>query len=98
MLVTGLVVFIAALLILSKLPRRLLLRALKHDLAIDLAVSSITLYLHWGSFEGVMAATIAGLLTSLATSGMKRLIGYIDGKRYVSGIIRLYPIGTRDFS
>src|SRR6266853_2114528 len=97
MLLTGLIVFIGALLTLSKLPRRTLLRSLKHDMAIDLAVSGITLYLHWGSFDGVMAATVAGLLTSLATSGLKRLIGYIDGRRYVPGLIRLYSIGTREF-
>jgi hypothetical protein len=75
-----------------------MLRALKHDLAIDLAVSGVTLFIHWGSFEGVMAASIAGLLTSLATSGMKRLVGYIDGRIYRPGLIRLYPIGAREFS
>ena len=98
MLLTGLIVFIGALLILSKLPRRTLLRSLKHDMAIDLAVSGTTLFIHWGSFEGVMAATIAGLLTSVATSGLKRLIGFIDGRIYHPGLIRLYPIGAREFS
>jgi hypothetical protein len=36
-----------------------------------------------------MAATVAGLLTSLATSGLKRLVGYIDGERYYPGILNL---------
>jgi hypothetical protein len=36
-----------------------------------------------------MAATVAGLLTSLATSGLKRLFGYIDGNQYHIGRIRL---------
>jgi hypothetical protein len=74
---------------LAKLPRRWLLRALKHDIAIDVTVSVLVLLLHWGSFSGVMAATIAGLLTSLATSGAKRLVGYIDGDRYFPGIFCL---------
>jgi hypothetical protein len=41
------------------------------------------------TFSGIMAATIAGLLTSLATSGAKRLFGFIDGKNYVPGVIHL---------
>ena len=65
------------------------LEALKHDLAIDLTVSLIVLLVHWGTFSGVMAATVAGLLTSLATSGIKRLFGYIDGNSYIVGRIRL---------
>ena len=31
----------------------------------------------------------AGLMTSLATSGLKRLVGYIDGDCYYPGRIRL---------
>ena len=75
--------------ILAKLPRRTMLRVLKHDLALDIAVSLITLMIHWGTFSGVMAATVAGLLTSLATSGLKKLIGYADGDNYYPGKIRL---------
>jgi NhaP-type Na+/H+ or K+/H+ antiporter len=89
MLMTGLLVFLAAALILAKLPRRLMLRALNNTLAIDLTVSVIVLAIHWGTFSGVMAATVAGLLTSLASSGLKRLIGYADAKRYYPGIINL---------
>src|SRR5258708_40165618 len=98
MLLTGLFVFAGVMLLLLKLPRRTMLRCLHHDLELDLTVSFLVLAIHWGAFSGIMAATIAGLLTSLATSGLKRLIGYIDGRRYVPGIIRLYPIGTREFS
>ena len=36
-----------------------------------------------------MAATEAGLLMSLATSGAKRLFGYILSNRYVPGVIHL---------
>ena len=52
-------------------------------------MSLFTLMIHWGTFSGVMAATVAGLLTSLATSGLKRLVGYIDGDKYWPGRIRL---------
>jgi nucleoside permease NupC len=89
MIATGLVVFLSVALILIKLPRRLMLRALHHDVAIDLLVSVIVLYLHWGTFSGVMAATFAGLLTSVATSALKRLFGYIDQDGYRRGILNL---------
>ena len=82
-------VFLGVAAILIKLPRRWMLRALRYDLAIDLAVSAIVLLIHWGTFSGVMAATVAGLLTSVATSGLKRLVGYIDGERYYPGILNL---------
>ena len=98
MLLTGLFVFAGVMLLLLKLPRRTMLRALHHDLELDLTVSFLVLAIHWGTFSGVMAATIAGLLTSIATSGLKRLLGHIEGRIYHPGLIRLYPIGAREFS
>lgn len=89
MLATGFTVFLGVALILAKLPRRTMLKALKHDLAIDLVVTVLTLVIHWGTFSGVMAATVAGLMTSMATSGLKQLFGYIDGNNYHVGRIRL---------
>jgi nucleoside permease NupC len=89
MLFTGIMIFIGVFLILIKLPRKMMLRVLKHDLMIDIAVTCLVLFIHFGTFSGVMAATVAGLLTSLATSGMKRLFGYIDGNDYHIGRIRL---------
>jgi nucleoside permease NupC len=89
MLSTGFMVFLGVALIFAKLPRRLMLQTLHHDLMIDLLVSCLVLLIHWGTFAGAMAATVAGLLTSLATSGLKRLIGHIHGSTYYPGRIRL---------
>ena len=89
MLITGLTIFLGVALLLVKLPRRTMLRVLKHDLKLDLAVTTLVLLIHWGTFSGVMAATAAGLLTSITTSGLKRLVGYIDGDNYYPGRIRL---------
>jgi nucleoside permease NupC len=89
MLMTGLMVFLGVALILAKLPRRLMLKALHHDMELDVLVSVLTLIVHWGTFSGVMAATVAGLLTSLATSGAKRLFGYIQNNRYHPGVFYL---------
>jgi nucleoside permease NupC len=92
MFFTGIAIFAGVAALLAKLRRRWMLRALNHDLALDLAVSAITLVVHWGTFSGVMAATIAGLLTSVATSTAKRLFGYIKGDLYYPGLIFVNPV------
>ena len=89
MFATGFAVFLALLFIFVKLPRRLMLRLLRYDLAIDLVVTIAVLFIHGGSFEGVMAATIAGLFTSVATTAAKHLVGYIKGDTYVPGLLAL---------
>jgi len=89
MFATGSAVFLALLLILAKLPRRWLLRLLHYDIALDVGVTLLVMFLHWGSFDGVMAATVAGLMTSFATSAAKPLVGYIHDGRYVPGVINL---------
>ena len=89
MFAMGFAIFIAVLLLMVKMPHRLLLRMLNHDLLIDFTVSALVLMIHFGSFEGVMSATIAGLLTSLATTGAKRLFGFIRSGIYYPGYMRL---------
>ena len=89
MIETGFLIFAGVGLLLVKLPRRTSLRLLKYDLLLDLAVTLLVLLIHWGTFSGVMAATVAGLMTSLATSMLKRFFGYVDGNVYYPGRIRL---------
>ena len=91
MFFTGVAVFAGVAALLAKLRRRWMLKALNHDLAIDLAVSATTLAIHFGTFSGVMAATIAGLLTSVATSAAKRLFGHIKGNAYHPGLFYVDP-------
>ncbi len=89
MFTTGIMVFLGVALLFIKLPRRIMLKALKYDLSIDIAVSAVVLLIHFGTFGGVMAATVAGLLTSIMTSAAKRMFGYIDGNLYYVGKWRL---------
>jgi hypothetical protein len=89
MIETGFLIFAGTGLLLAKLPRRTALRVLKHDLALDLAVTVLVMLLHYGTYSGLVAATVAGLMTSLATSGLKRLVGFVDGDIYYPGRIRL---------
>jgi nucleoside permease NupC len=89
MFTTGFAIFLSLLFVLAKLKRRLMLRLLHYDVLLDILVTVFVLYVHWGSFEGVMAATIAGLFTSMATTLAKRLFGHIAGGRYSPGRFRL---------
>ena len=89
MLTSAFAIFLGLVFVLAKLKRRLMLRLLHHDALLDITVTVLVLYVHWGSFEGVMAATIAGLLTSVATTFAKRTFGYIQGGEYFPGHIRL---------
>lgn len=89
MFTTGFAIFLGLVFLFIKLPRRTMLRWLRHDLILDLAVTMLVLFLHWGSFEGVIAATFAGLLTSVGTSCAKRVFGFIKDGSYIPGLIRL---------
>ena len=89
MFLTGLAIFLAMLFVFIKLPRRTLLWLLRYDLAIDVSVTLLVLLIHFGTFSGVMAATVAGLMTSIATTGAKRLFGHIRGEQYVPGLLNL---------
>ena len=89
MFTTGIAIFLGLVFIFIKLKRRTMLRLLSHDMALDVAVTMVVLCIHWGSFEGVMAATFAGLMTSIATTGAKRMFGYMKGDTYYPGLIHL---------
>ena len=89
MFLTGFAIFLSLLFVLAKLKRRVMLRLLNYDVVLDIAVTLLVLWLHRGSFEGVMAATIAGLFTSMATTFAKRMFGCIKRGKYVPGRFRL---------
>lgn len=89
MFTTGTAIFLGLVFIFIKLPRRTMLLWLRYDILLDVAVTLIVLAIHFGTFSGIMAATFAGLLTSVGTSLAKRLFGYIQGDKYFPGLVRL---------
>lgn len=89
MIETGLAVFIGLAFIFVKLRRTTMLRLLHRDMLLDVAVTLVVLVIHWGTFSGVMAATVAGLLTSIGTSVAKHLVGYIRDDLYFPGVFHL---------
>lgn len=84
---SGVIIFFGMLLLGIKLPRRVSLKLLGHPLALDLSVSVIAYATHYGTFSGIMAAAVAGLMCSGFTSGARYAFGYIKDKRYHKGRI-----------
>jgi hypothetical protein len=83
---SGVIIFLGLLFIFVKLPRRWALRLLGQPLALDLVVSTAAYILHWGTFSGVMAAAVAGLMCSGFTAVGRWAIGYSNGGQIVPGV------------
>ncbi len=86
---SGVIIFLGLAFLFWKLPRRTLLKLLNYPLALDLTVSVVAYALHWGTFSGVMAAAVAGMMCSGMTSLLRWWIGYIDHGVYVPGRIHI---------
>ena len=82
---SGVVILLGFLALFLKLERRTLLRLLGYPLAVDIVGSVAAYTLHWGTFSGVMAAAVAGLMLSTLTSVARWAVGYIDAGTYVPG-------------
>ena len=86
---SGVIIFFGLLLLAFKMPTQLSLWLLGRPLVVDLVASVAAYVLHWGTFTGVMAAAVAGLMTSAFTSLARYLFGYIDGGKYHPGVIQV---------
>jgi hypothetical protein len=80
MIEAGFIIFLGFLFLAIKLKVRTQLILLGYPLALDLIASVLAYILHWGTFSGVMAAAVAGMLTSLLTSLGRKAIGYVNPK------------------
>lgn len=77
---SGVIIFIGLLLLAIKLPLRTNLKLLGRPLAVDLTASVLAYILHYGTFSGIMAAAVAGLMCSGFTAMARKCIGFIDTK------------------
>lgn len=83
----GFIVFIGLLFLFMKLPKRLALQLLGRPLLLDVAVSVLVYILHAGTFSGMMAAAVAGMMASIFTTIGRRVWGYIDNTGYHPGFL-----------
>lgn len=88
---SGAIIFAGLLGLFLKLPRKTTLKLLGRPLTMDFACSAVAYALHFGTFSGVMAAAVAGLMCSAMISIGRKIFGYIDGEYYYPGIIKWDP-------
>jgi hypothetical protein len=81
----GVVVGIALLASLAKMSWTWKLRVLSHPLMIDVFIFVGLVMLHWGTFSGVMVATIGAFVCSTILSVGRWLYGYTEQGKYVPG-------------
>ncbi len=82
---SGFIIFLGLVLLGFKLPVKTSLTWLGRPLLLDVAVSALAFMMHFGTFSGVMAAAVAGLLCSVFTSCARWAFGYIERGRYTPG-------------
>lgn len=82
---SGVIIFLGLLFLALKLETTTSLRLLGHPLKVDLAVSIAAFIMHYGTFTGVMAAAVAGLMTSSFTTLARYAFGYIRKGVYTPG-------------
>jgi len=82
---SGIIIFVGLLLLALKLPPRISLWLLGRPFTLDLSVSALAFIMHYGTFTGVMAAAVAGLMCSGFTSVARYAVGYIHKNTYYPG-------------
>jgi hypothetical protein len=83
----GLIIFAGIALILWKLPVRTRYWLLGHHMWLDIFVTVLTLWIHWGTVTGLMSAAMAGMMCALATSATRYIVGYTHKGVYYPGIL-----------
>lgn len=84
---SGVIIFLGMLLLGLKLKAKTSLTLLGYPLALDFGVSALAFITHYGTFSGVMAAAVAGLMCSGFTTVARYAFGYIKGGKYIPGKI-----------
>ena len=92
MIEMGVVVGIGLLVTLVKMSWQWRMHMLSYPLAIDLIIFIALCLLHWGTFSGVMVATVGAMVCSLTLSGARWLYGHCESGAYVPGY---FDIGSK---
>lgn len=85
MIEMGIVVALGLIVTFCKLSWRNKLRMLSHPLAMDIAIFALLCFLHWGTYSGVMVATVGALACSLVLAAGRWAFGYMAKGKYVPG-------------
>lgn len=72
----GIIVLIATIVVMMKLPTWLLRRLLWAEVIIDILATLSFISIFAGTYSGLMAAVVAGLAFSLVLAVTKKIVGY----------------------
>ena len=89
MLEMGVVVGIGLIILLVKLSWRSKMIILSNPVAADVIVFVGLTILHWGTFSGVMVATVGALFCSITLSLGRWMCGYIEKGTYHPGVMNV---------
>lgn len=85
MIEMGVIVGIGLLVSLVKMSWSWRMRMLSNPLLVDTIIFIALCLLHWGTFSGVMVATIGALTCSVVLSSARKLYGHIESGTYRAG-------------
>lgn len=85
----GLAVAFGLLVIMARLNWIWKLRLLSNPTTVDIGVFALLLVLHWGTFSGVMVATIGAVMCSLVLTAGRYFYGYIEAGSYIPGVFNI---------
>lgn len=85
MIEMGLFVALGLMVLMLKMPWKWRLRLLGNPVAVDVAVFTLLTLIHWGTFSGVMVATIGAFMCSVMLSAGRKLVGHIEHGKYHRG-------------
>lgn len=89
MIEMGIVVGIALLISMAKANWSWRMRVLSNPLLMDAIIFAFLIVIHWGTFSGVMVATIGALTCSVILSAGRKAVGYREHGDYVPGVINV---------
>ena len=92
MIEMGIVVGIGLLVTLVKMNWKWRMHMLSNPLTVDLIIFVALCLIHWGTFSGVMVATVGAMTCSLTLSGARFLYGHVENGKYVPGY---FDIGSK---
>ena len=81
----GVVVGLGLLISLVKMNWKWRMHLLSNPLIVDALIFIALMLIHWGTFSGVMVATIGATTCSLVLSGARWLYGHVESGTYVPG-------------
>lgn len=85
MLEAGFLVALGLTVLFWKLSWKSRLWMLSHPVAMDIAIFIALTFVHWGTFSGVMAATVGALMCSVMLGAGRWMFGYMVKGTYVPG-------------